>query len=68
MIARLAAVVLDLVGKTPHQDPPQPGHQLGLALTGELGKLAVGLQERFLNQVRGLKLDPERGTDQRSRY
>ena len=66
VVAHLAAVVLDLVGQAPHQDPPQPGNQLGLASPCELGELAVGLQERFLNQVRRLELDPQSAADQRA--
>jgi hypothetical protein len=37
-----------------------------LALTGEAGELAVGLEESLLHQVRRLDLDPQGGTDQRA--
>jgi hypothetical protein len=38
------------------QDLPEPVHQLRLARAAELGEGALGGQERFLDQVRGIGL------------
>ena len=44
VVAALAAVVLGLVGQAPHQDLPQPGHQLGLARADEPAEVAVAFR------------------------
>ena len=48
----------DQVGQVPRQDPAQPGDQLRLSLALKLLEVLVGLQERFLDQVGGVRLAP----------
>ena len=53
----------DQVGQVPRQDPAQPGDQLRLGLALELVEVLVGLEQRFLDQVGGVRLAPQRGVD-----
>ena len=65
-VAPLAAVVLDLVGQRAGQDAPQPGDELDArSRPAKSGEFAVGLEERLLDQVRRLELDPQGDADQR---
>ena len=43
----------DGAGKIVHENPPQPGHQFSFGSPAELMEVAVCLEHRFLNNVRG---------------
>ncbi len=53
----------DQVGQVPRQDLPQPGDQLRLGLALELVEVLMGFEQRFLDQVGGVRLAPQRGVD-----
>ncbi len=47
------------VCKIARQNLPQPARQLGFVLAAELGKVGVGLQECFLNEIGRVGLLPQ---------
>src|SRR5262249_4640207 len=59
LLAQLAAGIAHLVG----EDRPQPGGPLGVGCAPELVAVLMGLQERLLDQVRGVELAPQARTD-----
>lgn len=50
------------VGEVTRQNPPQPDHQLTRCSSAKLGGVAMGLQERLLDQVRPVELPLQKGT------
>ena len=65
-VAPSSPVVFGLIGQGPDQNLTQPRSQLPFPRTQELGELSVCLQERLLDQVRGIELNLQRRTDQRA--